>query len=85
MERKLLRTDGVHSATVSYRSGVAVIVYDHDITTMEQITAVVRKLGYDAPAGELSPGERVARTAAILAGIIALFAAFQGLGLLNVL
>ena len=47
IEQKLRNTAGVVSASVSYETGAADVVYDTDILSLRDITGVIEALDYE--------------------------------------
>ena len=85
IQKKLLNTDGIKKAKVSYASGTAAVTYDAGILTINDIAAVIDKSGYKIlaeTAGQKS-GVSVGRTIGILIIIAALFMILQYFGILN--
>ena len=55
IEKKLNHTKGIVSATVSYNSATADIVYNEEKISLKEIVATVKSLGY-----KVIPGKKVA-------------------------
>lgn len=54
IERLLGRTDGVHTAAVSFPRGEAVVEYDPAVTGRNRLALVLAEAGYAVPAPEPS-------------------------------
>jgi sulfite exporter TauE/SafE/copper chaperone CopZ len=70
IERTLRSTAGVASAEASYSAGTAAVVYDADVVTLWEITAVIERLDY-----RVLTGDGAAPRAENAAGILLLFLA----------
>ncbi len=85
IEKKLRKTSGVSKVKVSYNAGTATINYDENIASLENLIAVVEKLGYkvltDTERRELDAG----KTISFLIIIAALYILLEQFGLLNLL
>lgn len=80
IENKLRNTAGVQKADVSYSAGTAVVTYDTDILSLEDISRIIEKLGYKVPADNQKE-VRWTRAAGILISVVALYVVFQHFGL----
>ena len=47
IERRLLTTAGVQSASVDLSAGAAVVDYDENVTTTDSLEKVIESLGFD--------------------------------------
>ena len=74
---------GVEDVSVSYQSGTARLSYDAEQISYAQIEQTIRSLGYEVLSREERPD--IARSASILAIIIALYVLLQRFGVLNLL
>lgn len=84
IERGLCRTEGVSSASVDYRTGEGVVVYDPAVTDFDSLKAVVAALGYEVTGDD--PGRQAAvRTASLTVIILALYVLLQRFGVLTLL
>ncbi|MDO5152247.1 MAG: sulfite exporter TauE/SafE family protein [Eubacteriales bacterium] len=84
IERKLRGTAGIVKASVSYNTGTADITYRTDILSLEDISGVIRQLGYDVlPQNGGRPD--TLRVAGTLAVIVCLYVLLQNFGILNLL
>lgn len=79
--RALNETAGVKSAKVSFRNGVAEVVYDPQTTGLSDLRVAVEGAGYSV----LSGGSRVnwRRTTGLLIVILALYTLFSQFGIIN--
>ncbi len=85
IEKKLRKTAGVRKVKVSYSAGTATINYDEDITSLENLIAVVEKLGYQVPTGTKRREPDAGKTISLLITIAALYILLEQFGLLNLL
>ncbi len=85
IEGKLKKTAGVHSADVSYNTGLADISYDSDLIALKDIKAVIEKLDYRVLEQTEKPEPDMERTVCLLVIIILLYVLLQRLGILNLL
>jgi copper chaperone CopZ len=46
IERKLSGTPGIESAQVSYKNGIAIVTFDPEVVTLEQIEEIIISLDY---------------------------------------
>lgn len=84
IQKKLRNTAGMKKADVDYNSAAAVVVYDTDILSYKDITAVIEKLNYEvAEEGSSISGAR--QTIGILVTILVLYMLLQRFGILNLL
>ena len=83
IERSLRKAPGVKNASVSYSAGTAEIDYDAKKISLNDITAIIEKLGYQVLVGNEKRGTKIIRAIGLLAIIIALYALLQHFGLLN--
>ncbi|MDR1044095.1 MAG: sulfite exporter TauE/SafE family protein [Candidatus Adiutrix sp.] len=85
IEKKLRHTAGVISADVSYGAGTAVVSYDSDLITLEDIAGVIKSLDYQVPAGNERPEAGARRIAGLVIIIASLYFLLRQFGLLNLL
>lgn len=85
IEKKLRKTAGIEKVSVSYSKGIAEVTYDAAKISVEDMTAIIEDLGYEA--GTQRSGEQtdVARTVSLLVIVIALYVILQQYGILNLL
>ena len=82
VERKLRNTAGIQHAEVSYNAGTAVITYDTDIISMDDIAGIIRKLDYEVLTGDPQKTELSAsRAVGAILIIAALYIIMQQFGL----
>lgn len=85
IERKLKKTTGIQTVTVSYQTGFADISYDSNIITQKGIKALIEKLGYEVLPETENPGADFARIVGMLTIIILLYVLLQQFEILNML
>jgi sulfite exporter TauE/SafE/copper chaperone CopZ len=85
IEKALLGTAGVRSAEVSYSRGTAVVTYDADLISLEDISNIIEKLGYRTPAGNENPASSASRSCGLLLIIVSLYILLDDFGVLNFL
>lgn len=83
IEKKLLNTAGIESATVSYSSGTAEIQYSPDIITLDDITAIIEHLDYQVLADKRGSEDNNSHSIGLLIMILALFMLMQQFGVTN--
>jgi sulfite exporter TauE/SafE/copper chaperone CopZ len=81
IEKTLRSTAGVEDAEVSYTAGTAVVAYNTETITIQEITSIIESLDYRVRTGEAPPGNASYRTAGVLIAILALFMLIQHFGL----
>lgn len=84
IQKKLRNTAGIKKAEVSYNGGTAVITYDTDIISLGDITAVIKRLGYDV-LNRTQPTTNSRRTIGLLIIILSIYILIQQFGVLNLL
>lgn len=84
IQKKLRNTAGIKKAEVSYNGGTAVITYDTDIISLGDITAVIKRLGYDV-LNRTQPTTNSRRTMSLLIIILSVYILIQQFGILNLL
>lgn len=84
IQKKLRNTAGIKKAEVSYNGGTAVITYDTDIISLGDITAVIKRLGYDV-LNRTQPTTNSRRTIGLLIIILSVYILIQQFGILNLL
>lgn len=84
IQKKLRNTAGIKKAEVSYNSGTAVITYDTDIISLGDITAVIKRLGYEVLERK-QPTSNSRRTIGLLIIILSIYILMQQFGILNLL
>lgn len=84
IQKKLENTAGIHSAEVSYNDGTAIVTYDTDIISLEDICSIITKLDYEVLSGDNKPQESH-HTMGILVIIFALYTILEHWGILNLL
>ena len=72
---------GVQKADVSYAAGTAAVTYDADIVSVEELAAMIQKLGYQVTAGRRDQSGNTARGAGLLLVIAALYILMEHFGL----
>ena len=85
IEKKLNQTKGIIRASVSYNNGTADIVYDESKLSLEEITAVIERLGYQVDEKRKIAGPGIKNTVWILVIIVSLYVLLQSMGILNLL
>ena len=85
IEKKLNQTNGIIRASVSYNNGTADIVYDESKLSLEEITAVIERLGYQVDEKRKIAGPGIKNTVWILVIIVSLYVLLQSMGILNLL
>ncbi|MDR3342040.1 MAG: sulfite exporter TauE/SafE family protein [Treponema sp.] len=83
IEKKLLNTEGIEEAEVSYTTGTAVVTYNTDTITMQEITSIIERLDYQVHTDYRSKPDTNHRNIGILVIIVALFMLIQQFGLIN--
>ena len=83
IEKKLRNTAGIESADVSYNEGTAVVTYDADIVTLQDIEALIGTLDYEVLA-EKKPAASGKRAAGILIIILAVYMLLRQFGVTNI-
>ncbi|MDR1629864.1 MAG: sulfite exporter TauE/SafE family protein [Oscillospiraceae bacterium] len=84
IQKKLRGTRGIQKAEVDYARGSATLTYDPAALSLEDISGIIEKLGYEASAGR-TPASGAMRTAGFLVIIVALYMVIEHFGLLNLL
>nr|WP_294488826.1 sulfite exporter TauE/SafE family protein [uncultured Anaerosporobacter sp.] len=84
IQKKLRNTAGIKKAEVSYNGGTAVITYDTDIISLGDITAVIKRLGYDV-LNRTQPTTNSRRTIGLLIIILSVYILIHQFGILNLL
>lgn len=84
IQKKLQNTAGIKEAEVSYSDGTATITYDTDILSLQDISAMIKKLDYEVIADERVPST-AKRTIGIVVIVLALYILLQHFGILNLL
>ncbi|WP_369283618.1 sulfite exporter TauE/SafE family protein [Oscillibacter sp. GMB15532] len=85
VEKKLRSTAGVQKADVSYAAGTAAVIYDAEVVSIEELSAIIQKLGYQVVASRRHGGGNTARSAGLLLIIAALYMLMEHYGFLNLL
>lgn len=85
IQNKLKNTAGIQDVTVSYRTSFADIVYDSDLITLKNITAIIEKLDYEVLPGTKAPKLEIRRIISLLVIIVSLYVLLQQFGILNLL
>ncbi len=80
IEKKLRQTAGVLEAAVSYGKGTAVVTYDTEIVSLDEIKAIIRKLDYEV-LPDRQPQSDSTRIIGILIIVAALYMLIQQFGL----
>ena len=83
IERKLLASDGVRAARVSFEKNEAAVEYDEDRITISDMIASIRKIGYDASRKETGAGAHASGRLLIICAILVSYALLQHFGVLN--
>ncbi|MDR3287820.1 MAG: sulfite exporter TauE/SafE family protein [Peptococcaceae bacterium] len=82
IEKKLRNTAGIEKATVSYREGTAVISYDADILSLNDVAAMIEKLDYQV-LSDRQPEANASRVIGFLMMIVALYLLLRQFGFTN--
>lgn len=85
IEKTLNKTPGIASASVSYKSNTADIVFDERVTSPEAINTLIHTLGYEVVSESDVRYDLFLKTTLSLAIIAALFLLIERLNLLNYL
>lgn len=85
IEKKLRNTAGVKSTKVSYSSRIADIIYDTDIISLRDISAIIKKLDYEVLTGNEQKETNISRVIGILVIVVSLYVLLQQSGILNLL
>ena len=80
IDNKLRQTAGVEHATVSYSEGTAEVTFNADVISLDEITAIIKKLDYDVPLHN-QPLSNKHRIIGILIIVVALFVLLQRFGM----
>ena len=80
IEKKLRKTAGIHSASVSYSRGTAGIEYDADIITRQEIADLIAKLDYEV-LEDAKPAGNWMRASGLIIVILAVFMLLRRFGL----
>ncbi len=83
IERKLQSTAGVVKATVSYTAGTAVVSYDADVISLNDVIGIIQATGYTVASGSERPSS--SRTIGFLLLIASLYWLLEQFGVLNLL
>jgi sulfite exporter TauE/SafE/copper chaperone CopZ len=81
IERKLQSTAGVEKVEVSYNSGTAVVTYNAETITIQEITSIIESLDYQVRSAGAPQRVLSSRNVGILVIILALFMLVQQFGL----
>ena len=85
IKQKLSGLPGVKKTSVSYQTGIAQIVFDPGLVSLNRIKAVIEELGYEVlPEGRGANGS-IFRVITFLGIILALYVMLDRLGVLNLL
>ena len=84
IEKTLKHTEGVRKIAVSYRTGMAEMVFETDEISFGEIAKVIEKLDYEVFPEEQRQSD-ISRTISFLVIIIALYILLQEFGILNLL
>ncbi|MHC1787716.1 MAG: sulfite exporter TauE/SafE family protein [Christensenellales bacterium] len=83
IEKKLRNTAGIESADVSYNQGTAVVAFDTDLVTLNDIEQIIGALDYEVLADE-KPASNGKRTIAILIIVLAVYLLARQFGLMDI-
>lgn len=84
IEAKLLKLEGVASASVSWKRGSAEVDYEEEVISLEKICGEVERLGYSVNKGK-SGAARLTRAFFYVLIILSLFYVLQKTGVMNLL
>jgi sulfite exporter TauE/SafE/copper chaperone CopZ len=85
IRKKLLKAGGVSKVDVSYAAGTASITYDAGKVTLEDVSAIIEKTGYEALGEDVKPKFDVSRTLGFLIIIAAVYLVLDGFDILRYL
>ena len=85
IESTLRKTGGVSKAAVSYKAGTAVVAYDENIVSLEQINSLIESLGYKAMPGNQRKTASAGSIAGLLIIITALYFLLEYFGVMTLL
>ena len=85
IERKLRNTAGVKKVEVSYNEGTAVVMYDADIISLHDISAVIQELEYSVLTKNEWQKQGISRIIGLFIIIVALYMFLERFGFLNML
>jgi len=85
IERTLLGLAGVKSTKVSYRGGLAEIIYSPKAVSVFDLKAAVENAGYKVLSGSTQEPQSAKRIAGLLVLIVALYVLLSQFGILNLL
>lgn len=85
IEKKLRNTAGVQKIKVSYNAGTAVITYDSEVISLDQISAIIQKLDYEVLTTDVNPAPNTSHIIGMLIIIVALYVLLERFGILNLL
>lgn len=85
IEKKLHNTEGIKSVRVSYSKGAADIVYDISSISLNEINAIIKKLGYGVLTGREKIQPRLSRVIGISLVIVSIYVILEHFGILNML
>jgi len=83
--KKLRQADGVQKVAVSYGAGTASVTCDAGKITLDAISAIIKKAGYEPLGEDERPKTDLERAIGMLVMIAALYAVLQHFGILNML
>lgn len=84
IEKELKHTEGVISASVSYNNGMADIVYDEGVISLEKIIGVIEYMDYEV-VKEKAAGSNITNIICMLSIIVSLYIMLQTTGILSLL
>lgn len=85
IEKKLLKTVGIEKAEVSYQKGTARIIYNGDLISFRDISAIIGKLGYTLQTGGEQKTSGISRMIGLVILMVSLYVLLERFGLLNLL
>lgn len=83
--RKLLETEGVEKAEVSYTAGTARVTYDTELLTPDSLVSAIEDAGYEASWKQKSPRPGFGHIVGIAALVVFLYLLLEQSGALNAL
>ena len=83
IEKELKKTKGIVSARVSYKKGVAEIIYRENEVTRREIAGIVKGLDYEVYPDHIQERIKIGKSMGTLLVIVLLYVLLQSLGILN--
>lgn len=85
IKQKLTGLRGIKKVSVSYQTGIAQIVYDPSLVSLNRVKAVIEELGYEVLPEDGGTKRNLFRMIGFLGVILALYVLLEQLGILNLL